>query len=294
MEKILSNVQASMVVFVNDEGDVFFRGVEQTELKGTLKPTSELTKEEKQERKEQYKDSIPAPQAPTKQPDDLLERLEKQEQMLAAQNEMINKLIKQSNTLGGDTQFIKVKDEPKFGAPQVRDMPKADQMDKPVTFFTPTRGGCFSVYYKNGQPSYAPYGKPLTFAYESTDRRGKGKDTELIHYSKFTTFSKLEADWLRNHDDYGRWIFESVSDVIKINKEAAVRMQNISNYVNSLTDGRLFAEAQRYGIFNANGNKQDMISKLLTIKYDEAIKEQTQIEEKRVRSMSVGLTKDDE
>ena len=129
-EKKLSQAQSVMVVFVSDEGDVFFRGIEQPELKNTLKPTSQLTKEEKDQRKAEFKEAVKesdtkaTPPIPgvemsktTENPMNTLKESNPEIEALKLQVENLSKLVLAQQELakqGGSTQVIKVKDEIKF------------------------------------------------------------------------------------------------------------------------------------------------------------------------------------
>jgi len=306
-EKKLSQAQSVMVVFVSDEGDVFFRGIEQPELKNTLKPTSQLTKEEKDQRKAEFKkavkesDTKATPPIPgvemgeiTENSVNTLKESNPEIEALKLQVENLSKLVLAQQELakqGGSTQVIKVKDEIKFGEPLTRDMTPDDLADEPVSFFTADRGGPKSVYYlEDNIPCYAPYNKPLLFVYQNTDRKKIGRETEITHISKYTTQSKKEIVWLEGHPEYNHTMFRDVHEVVKVNQVAANKMANISMHINAMEKGQLYAEAKRYGVFDTTKSYSEIKASLLIIKYDEAVQESARLADRRIKEMSVGLT----
>ena len=81
-----------------------------------------------------------------------------------------------------------------------------------VTFFSGSVGYIIVDDMRNGHPVQTPYRRPIKFVYQSTKRREKGKDTDLINLASFTSISKKEVEWLKAHTFFGS-IFFLRSDV---------------------------------------------------------------------------------
>lgn len=103
-------------------------------------------------------------------------------------------------------------------------IPVDDYDEKGVRFCVPTTGYVMSCDRRKGKIVKLPFGKKtIFFEHEGTRKRGQGKFTELSTIAAYTSYSKKEIEWIRNHSMYGVLIYESSNsamnaDMVKIQK----------------------------------------------------------------------------
>jgi len=107
-------------------------------------------------------------------------------------------------------------------------IPVDDFVEDGVQFFVPATGYVMSCDRRKGKIVKLPWNKKtIFFEHEGTRKRGQGKFQELSTISKYTSNSKKEIEWIREHSMYGVLIYENTNnamnaDMLKIQKLSRV------------------------------------------------------------------------
>jgi hypothetical protein len=108
------------------------------------------------------------------------------------------------------------------------DIPVDDFIEPGVRFCAPFVGYVIVDDRRKGHRVLLPYNKPsIFFEYGATRRIQQGKYEAVAPYSVYTSKSKKEIQWLRDHSHYNIFFYESSTaavgaDVIRMQKTARV------------------------------------------------------------------------
>jgi len=113
-----------------------------------------------------------------------------------------------------------------------------DVMDEPHIFFCYSRFHQMYGFTEKGVEITTPYGNPITFqpyrSYQKANIAGKGMD--LIWVSRALIHSKIEAQWIRDHFEYGTKVFDSASDMQKVDITLQQKMSEVSAMVSKMNE----------------------------------------------------------
>lgn len=233
--------------------------IEEDELIKEVEKEVEVEENEKEE--EVVKADIPA-----KVTEDKLDKLI---------NEKVKKLLKER--LAGISLNTNSKDEKVFGSGSKQSIPLDDKIldsngnPKPETFVTIGRGFLISVYEKDGSQILAPYRFPCEFKWKTFDKGRDGKADNVIHFSVFETWSKKEAEFIRESPFYGSSVFESFSKARSVDPVLISKIDASIVFVNSMSDSQLFHYASNYGW--SRDSKDEIKKKISQMKLQEMIEQ---------------------
>lgn len=101
-----------------------------------------------------------------------------------------------------------------------------DMLDEPVTFWANKFMLVIGDDKKGNKAIPAPYGRIL-FSSDGWKKNHGGKGVDIVHWSKYTCFSKRELKFLKEHTYLGVLFFEAKSDKIEIDAQAAMLMASL-------------------------------------------------------------------
>ena len=107
------------------------------------------------------------------------------------------------------------------------DIDPEDVLDEGVTFFS------HQVFYviaddkRNGHNVRTPFGKPIIFMYQSTRQVKHGNETKLHNVSAYTSYSKKEVEWIREHKFFGTIFFSTHTKAMSVDAIKASRLAKI-------------------------------------------------------------------
>lgn len=111
-------------------------------------------------------------------------------------------------------------------------IPVDDFEENGVSFFVPSTGYVMSCDRRKGKIVKLPWGKKtIFFEHEGTKIRNQGKYQELSIISKYTSYSKKEIEWIRNHSMYGVLIYENTNTAMNADM---MKVQRMSKVIGSL------------------------------------------------------------
>jgi len=115
------------------------------------------------------------------------------------------------------------------------ELPPDDFDEVGARFASPFTGYLIVDDKRKGMRVKIPYNKPsIFFEYAAARRMRQGRYEAIAPYSVYTSKSKKEIEWLRNHSHYGIFFYESATqavgaDVMKMQKLAKT-MTQLQNY----------------------------------------------------------------
>ena len=119
------------------------------------------------------------------------------------------------------------------------DIDPDDYLEHGVTFFVHKVGYVIVDDKRNGLPVRVPFGAPIIFQYQSTEKRSVGKYIELYNLATYTSFSKKEVKWLKEHTKFGIAFFDSIKTAMSINARLAEKLAKTINAVNGMESHRV-------------------------------------------------------
>lgn len=115
------------------------------------------------------------------------------------------------------------------------EIPTDDFIDEGVVFYSPCVGRFIVDDKRMGRRVRLPYNKKyIFFEYEATRRIQQGKYETIAPFSKYTSHSKKEVEWLRTHTGYRILFYESSTeaanaDILMMKKLTRI-MTTLVNY----------------------------------------------------------------
>lgn len=136
-------------------------------------------------------------------------------------------------------------------------VPEEDYLEQEnwVRFCVPCGGYALADDIRKGHIIKLPYGKKtIWFDFLLLNRRAVGKHTATIPIASYTSKSKAEVEWIRNHSKFGTFIFEDMGAVSNTTAEKALRLGRILEMINGMDYPVVVNMATRdYGLkFNTN------------------------------------------
>jgi hypothetical protein len=112
------------------------------------------------------------------------------------------------------------------------EIPADDYLKEGVVFCAPFTMYAIADDRRKGHVVRLPYNKEsIFFKYQGTRKNVSGKQTSLASFSTYTSYSKKEAEWLRNHTMFNVMFYESSNQAISVD---VVRAQKLARIMTSL------------------------------------------------------------
>jgi len=138
----------------------------------------------------------------------------------------------------------------------VEAIPKNDYLEQDdwVRFCVPKVGYVLSDDKRMGHIVKLPYGKDVVFfEHLVTNKMQSGKNMITAPIAAYTSKSKAEVEWIRNHSLYGTLIFESSAIAASTNAEKALRLGKIMDLLRTWDVPNIVQSCRDHGIgFNEN------------------------------------------
>lgn len=107
------------------------------------------------------------------------------------------------------------------------DLDPEDMLEEGETFFSHQVAYIIADDKRNGHNVRTPFTRPIKFVYQSTRRVNSGNETRLHNLSIYTSYSKTEVKWLREHKFFGTIFFSSHSKALSVDAMKASRLAKI-------------------------------------------------------------------
>lgn len=150
-----------------------------------------------------------------------------------------------------------------------------DWLDVPVVFFAFSFN--FSIHgdKKRGIESEPPHGaikfKPLI-----RTKRRSGKETQVVSVSSVKVQSRLVAEYLRNHSQYGIAFYENMESAMNIDSTWAQKMVEAQQSIGKLSDMQVIARAKQEGV-SVSQSPERMRRELVELTAKRAIAQQERL-----------------
>lgn len=143
----------------------------------------------------------------------------------------------------------RVKDKDYRNGIQEEDIPEDDYDERGVTFCAPFLGYVITDDRRKGHRVLLPYNKEAVFfQYQGTRRFQNGKEESLSVFSTYTSQSKKEQEWLRNHTFFNTMFYESTEGAKSFDVIKAQKLSRIMTMISHLELPQLIARCKEYGI----------------------------------------------
>jgi hypothetical protein len=176
-----------------------------------------------------------------------------------------------------------------FGKNIRREIPLVDRLEKAVEFTVV--GGLFiyNSYFKDGTRVYAPYDMPVKFIPNFSDIKTLSTGEKInCKFSKFATHSKKVCDYIRNSPLFGRTIYSSQSEALKVNYEILDKIKMAGEAVMRLNELQVLNMADNYHLSKAGKTTDAIRNELINIKIAEMIQGETDATKKTLASLNAG------
>ena len=138
-----------------------------------------------------------------------------------------------------------------------------DVMETPVVFYAHNCGYLIVDDSKHGQSVRAPY-KPIMFEFHFNKLTGKGKEQDIINYSKYVCSSKLEYEFLKSHTFFNIIFFESRKDLEAVDYRMTQKVIKNMTSLKNMAPYKIIEVARQNGI-DINGAADDLDKLRLTV-----------------------------
>lgn len=124
-----------------------------------------------------------------------------------------------------------------------------DWDEKGIRFCAPFVGYCIVDDVRKGQRVKLPYNKEkIFFDYGATRRMTQGKYEGVSVYSVYTSQSKKEIAWLRNHRYYNIYFYESTTQAMNTDTMKAQRIGRIMAVLSNYEMDALLKRCKEYSV----------------------------------------------
>lgn len=150
-----------------------------------------------------------------------------------------------------------------------------DWLDVPVVFFAFSFN--FSIHgdKKRGIESEPPHG-PIKFKPLIRTKRRSGKETQVVSVSSVKVQSRLVAEYLRNHSQYGIAFYENMESAMNIDSTWAQKMVEAQQSIGKLSDMQVIARAKQEGV-SVSQSPERMRRELVELTAKRAIAQQERL-----------------
>jgi len=160
-----------------------------------------------------------------------------------ANGELLKELVNQlrdkpdDEKYGGESKYV-----------NLADIDEGDRLKDGVTFFSHKVSYVVVDDKRNGHPVQTPYKNILKFDYQSTKKVGSGKETRLHNLSAYTSFSKKEVAWLKEHTSFGSIFFLSHKEAMTVDNVRANKLARKMTVLSRMETSRVIKIATDLGI----------------------------------------------
>lgn len=186
--------------------------------------------------------------------EDLFKLIQQQNEQMAELKKQLDEVQKNKNSTIDENLLQKLVNSLQRPA-QVADKdeeitpPEDDYQEEGVRFCAPAVGYVLVDDKRRGVRSVNPWNKKaLIFRFASSRRVRQGKYEALSVYSVYTSHSKAEIEWIREHTLYGIWFFESSMEAINADAVKAMKLANIYSVLKEQDYNQLLKTARDYGV----------------------------------------------
>lgn len=169
------------------------------------------------------------------------------------------------------------------------DIDEDDRMEMPEVFFTHQFGYHIVDDKRNGHPVRTPYGNEIVFKPIATKMRQNGPDMDHVHISTYATYSKREAEWLKEHSLYGIKFFSRMDEAEKNTIQRSTLVARFYMQYQGMSASQLIQQCKNYNL-TPGETAVEMRQMLAEVKADEALREKG----KRSKEILEGAQKDHE
>ena len=128
------------------------------------------------------------------------------------------------------------------------DIDPEDQLEQGVTFFCHQTGHVIVDDKRQGHPVRTPFGEPILFQYQSTKSVKTGRETKLQTLSAYTSWSKMEVNWLKEHSLFGSMFFENHQHALSMDGRRAAILAQMMITLNTYEPHKINKIAKQNGI----------------------------------------------
>lgn len=162
----------------------------------------------------------------------------------------------------------------------IRDIDPDDFMKVPAVFTSYGTGYVIVDDKRNGRPVRTPYGNLIKFKFSASRITRVGRTEQYSSFCSYTTHSKKEAEWLRNHTKYKIEFFEDEKLALNADVFYIRIASDVARHVHNMEQNQILARAHDMGI-PVGGDLADIISKIIHIETERRMKEEQQRMENR-------------
>lgn len=150
-----------------------------------------------------------------------------------------------------------------------------DWLEVPVVFFAFSFN--FSIHgdKKRGIETEPPHG-PIKFKPLIRTKRKSGKEVQVISVSSVKVQSREEAEYLRNHSQYGIAFYENMESAMSIDSTWAQKMVEAQQSIGKLSDMQVIARAKQEGV-SVSQSPEKMRRELVELTAKRAIAQQERL-----------------
>ncbi len=294
-------------LFVDDEGNVFERGQHQPDKKGTLPPSRKADEpqagkqvSEQQSQQPSQSDPISDPFKEPEIPPELIKKLEekfdekyrkREEAQLIKFEELLKKNSPQAQGLTTDqgvlidsmAQALAKKEMYSRGGVFYHDIKELDPEDyNEVAVIFTSYGNDYLIVddVRRGHAVRTPYGRPFKFRFQGGRVTTVGRVQTYSCFCSFSTNSKKEIKWLREHSLYNIAFYEDNKLALSADARKIGIASRVSRQIADLEMGSILARAKQYGIA-VGGNLADIRTELTLRMAEEEMKKYEEVENAR-------------
>ena len=293
--------------FVDDEGNVFHKGVNAPEEKGTMNWTSREkdaepkgndrnAEQENHEQSPNVKEGVSDPLMGLDLSPEVLSKLKEMfNEQTRASEEKFKKMFQESlrqeqpssqnegMRINDFAQAIAKAEQFQKGGHFYHDIKEFDPSDydeKGATFTSYGNGYLIVDDVRRGYAVRTPYGRLFKFRFQAGRITRVGRVDNYSSFCSFTTHSKKEIEWLRNHSRYRIEFYEDTNLALDANARKIGIASKIHKMVEAMEQDQILSRAKTYNI-PIGGDLGDIKTTLSLAMADEEMQRQAERDEVR-------------
>lgn len=150
-----------------------------------------------------------------------------------------------------------------------------------VRFTCPAGGYVLSDDIRKGRRVILPYNKKtILFEHATTRRQGSGRYEISVPISVYTSHSKIETEWIRNHSLYGIIFYETSNEAAHADAIKATKLARIMGHIKNYEHIELIRVCRQYNIApneDANITRSTLALKILEKEEELSVESTTKI-----------------
>ncbi len=161
-------------------------------------------------------------------------------------NETVEAITQLVNQLKEKPDSEKYGGENSYTRPE--DIDPNDRLEEGVTFFSHQVAYIIADDKRDGHNVRTPFGTAIKFVYQSTKAVKHGNETRLHNLSAYTSFSKMEVEWIMKHKFYGTIFFSNHASALGTDAVKAGKLARIIIVLQRYDVNKIVRIAQGLGI----------------------------------------------